>query len=300
MNALKCLYMDAYLYFYKRALRKSTGRKRDELILLGLLITTSDPEATEPALGVHPWFASNPESYTPNTFLSNFRLKIQPCWAYDAWHSMNPQPLWKDYDSEPYDLDPKIYSELAKLEKKKAISARPTEARTVAGKYELRLGTRKEKDMYHPFAMETRRLIACSDHTITFTNPEGQRRDLLAVVVANEKRGDAENPLLAYMALYLYARHGSSTHSDTAYCADCMHYAMSVDAKIRHAEQGGAENVRGNGQFFRYALDVSCRGGLFADKRCLDYRRGFLGDAKRYMDAVGEPYEACRGIGACR
>lgn len=104
------------------------------------------------------------------------------------------------------------------------------------------------------------------------------------------------------IALYLYARHGSSssTHSATAYCADCLHYAMSVDAKIRDAEQGGAVNVCGNKQFFRYALDVTCRGGLFVDKRCLDFRRGFLGDAERYMNAVAEPYEACRGIGACR
>ncbi|KAF7121785.1 hypothetical protein CNMCM5793_009338 [Aspergillus hiratsukae] len=101
-------------------------------------------------------------------------------------------------------------------------------------------------------------------------------------------------------ALYLYARHGSSTHSDTAYCADCLHYAMSVDAKIRHAEQGGAANVRTNKQFFRYALDVTCRGGLFVDKRCLDFRRGFLGDVARYMVAVAEPYEACRGVGACQ
>ncbi|GFF88505.1 conserved hypothetical protein [Aspergillus udagawae] len=101
-------------------------------------------------------------------------------------------------------------------------------------------------------------------------------------------------------ALYLYARHQSSTHNNTAYCADCLHYAMSVDAKIRHAEQDGAENVRGNRQFFRYAVDVTCRGGLFVDKRCLDFRRGFLGDPARYMIEVGEPYEACRGIGACR
>jgi hypothetical protein len=72
-------------------------------------------------------------------------------------------------------------------------------ARTVAGKYELRWCTTKVKDMYHPFAMETRRLIAWSDPTITFTNPKGQRRDLLAVVVAKERWGDAYNPLLAYM-----------------------------------------------------------------------------------------------------
>ncbi|KAG2007690.1 hypothetical protein GB937_008340, partial [Aspergillus fischeri] len=172
-------------------------------------------------------------------------------------------------------------------------------ARTVAGKYELHYCTTKGKDMYHPFAMETRRLIALSYHTISFINPEGKRRDLLAVVVAKERWGDAYNPLLAYTALYLYARHESS-HSTTAYCADCLHYAMSVDAKIRHAEEGGAENIRTNKQFFRYAVDVTCRGGLFVDKRCLDFRRGFLRDAERYMVAVGEPYEACRGIGACR
>ncbi|GFG07244.1 hypothetical protein IFM5058_03323 [Aspergillus udagawae] len=74
-------------------------------------------------------------------------------------------------------------------------------ARTVAGTYELGSGTAKVKDMYHPSKMETRRLIAWSDHTITFINPEGQRRNLLAVVVAKERRGDAYNPLLAHIGI---------------------------------------------------------------------------------------------------
>jgi hypothetical protein len=74
---------------------------------------------------------------------------------------------------------------------------------------------------------------------------------------------------------------------------------MSVDAKIQQAEAGGAADVRTNKQFFRYALDVTCRGGLFVDKRCLDFRRGFLADAERYMGQVAEPYEACRGVGTC-
>jgi hypothetical protein len=84
-------------------------------------------------------------------------------------------------------------------------------ARTVAGKYELRWCTTKVKDMYHPFHMETRRLIASSCHTITFTNPEGKRRDLLAVVVAEERWGDAYNALLAYMGKLISRGFSSQT-----------------------------------------------------------------------------------------
>lgn len=73
-----------------------------------------------------------------------------------------------------------------------------------------------------------------------------------------------------------------------------MHYAMSVEARIV-----SAGNVRGNAQFFRYALDTSCRGVLFTSKRCVGFRRGFLDDVGRYMYAVERPYEACKGIGAC-
>ncbi|KAF4212815.1 hypothetical protein CNMCM5878_000679 [Aspergillus fumigatiaffinis] len=331
MNAIKLFILDICLYVNKWALRTSTGREREELIQIWLRdISSCDPEATEPALGVYPWYASDSESYTPDTFQGNFRLRTQRCWDYYG----DPDNVEPRLPPEPYPLDPKLSSALEKLDNSRRLQRNPRKcvrercrtillpyleaaverfekARTVAGKYELRWCTTKVKDMYHPFAMETRRLIAWSDPTITFTNPKGQRRDLLAVVVAKERWGDAYNPLLAYMVLtviclftltctvYLYARHESS-HSNTAYCADCLHYTMSVDAKIRHAEQGGVENVRGNKQFFRYAVDVTCRGGLFVDKRCLDFRRGFLGDAERYMVAVGEPYEACRGVGACR
>ncbi|GAQ12146.1 hypothetical protein ALT_9467 [Aspergillus lentulus] len=320
MNAIKLFILDICLYINKWALRTSTGRERDELIQVWLRdISSCDPEATEPALGVYPWYASDSESYTPDIFQGNFRLRPQRCWDYYG-DLDNVEPR---LPPEPYPLDPKLSSALEKLDNSRRLQRNPRKfvrercrtillpyleaaverfekARTVAGKYELHWCTAKVKDMYHNFAMETRRLIAWSDHTITFTDPQGQRRDLLAIVVAKERWGDAYNPLLAYIALYLYARHESSTHSTTAYCADCMHYAMSVDAKIRQAEEGGAENVRNNKQLFRYAVDVSCRGGLFVDKRCLDFRRGFLGDAERYMVAVGEPYKACRGVGACR
>ncbi|RHZ58995.1 hypothetical protein CDV55_103412 [Aspergillus turcosus] len=322
LTYLKLIALRISSYVWRWQYRTSTtGQEKDQVVQAWLgVISSQDPEATEPALGVYPWFSSNPETYTDDTFKS--QLRVQRCWDYYADQERSrPQP-----PPERYDLGPKLSSQLDKLDKSRlserkpekytrercriillpyleAAVARYEKDRTVAGKYELLCsGSTKVKDMVWPPEMKIRRLIADSNHTITFTNAEGQQRDLLAVVVAKKRNGDAYNPLLAYMALYLYARHGSSssTHSATAYCADCMHYAMSVDAKIRHAEQGGAASVRGNKQFFRYALDVTCRGGLFVDKRCLDFRRGFLGDVGRYMIAVGEPYEACRGIGACR
>lgn len=81
---------------------------------------------------------------------------------------------------------------------------------TVTGKYDLHWGTTKVTDIHHPFRIETHRLIARSANTITFTNAEGKRRDLLAVIVAKEKKGDggdAYSPCLAYMGKFMpYSR----------------------------------------------------------------------------------------------
>lgn len=231
-------------YFWRWQLRTTTGQEHDQVVQawLGRIIWL-DPEATEPPLGVYPWFASDSEPYTPDAFLdifmSNFRLKWHRCWDYYGWHWPAPRPA-SPYFSEPYTLDPEICSfsvpfprrtkptnsvsdsQLEKLEKKRrsqrdqpkylrercrivllpyleAAVERYEKARTVAGKYELDCATTKVRDMYHPFAIKMRRLIANSANTITFTNAEGKRRDLLAVVVADEKGGDAYNPCLAYM-----------------------------------------------------------------------------------------------------
>ncbi|GIK06702.1 hypothetical protein Aspvir_002352 [Aspergillus viridinutans] len=221
MNALKLLVLDIFLYIDKLILRSSTGRERDELVQIWLgPISSWDPEATEPPLGVYPWYAEDPESYTRDTFPSHFRLRAQRCWDYYG----DPDNVEPRLPPEPYNVDPKLCSQLEKLDNSRRAQRNPgkylrercriillpyleaaverfEKARTVAGTYELQWGTAKVKDMYHPFAMETRRLIAWSDNTITFTNPEGQRRNLLAVVVAKERRGDAYNPLLAHMGI---------------------------------------------------------------------------------------------------
>ncbi|KAF7121784.1 hypothetical protein CNMCM5793_009337 [Aspergillus hiratsukae] len=224
LTCLKCMVLDICIFIWRWQLRTTTGQEHDQVVQAWLGgISSWDPEATEPALAVYLWFASDPESYTPDTFLSNFRLKWHRCWDYYGWHWPAQRPP-SHYFSEPYTLDPKIYSKLEKSEEKgrsqrdqskyllercrivllpylEAAVGRYEKARTVSGKYELRWGTYKVTDMHHPFAMETRRLIAKSANTITFTNAEGKRRDLLAVVVANEKKGDAYNPCLAYMGI---------------------------------------------------------------------------------------------------
>ncbi|KAE8154307.1 hypothetical protein BDV25DRAFT_147925 [Aspergillus avenaceus] len=58
-------------------------------------------------------------------------------------------------------------------------------------------------------------------------------------------------------------------------------------------------NVRGNKQFFRYALDVSCRGQLLITRRCLRYRRAFLDDSERFMIEIEQPSQVCMSIKAC-
>lgn len=67
-------------------------------------------------------------------------------------------------------------------------------------------------------------------------------------------------------------------------CADCISYALHVNDLIHNTKTGNRNStgtgtsistVRGNLQFFRYAVDVACRGRLLASGRCLAYRRGF-------------------------
>lgn len=107
MNAIKLFILDICLYINKWALRTSTGRERDELIQVWLRdISSCDPEATEPALGVYPWYASDSESYTPDIFQGNFRLRPQRCWDYYG-DLDNVEPR---LPPEPYPLDPKLCS----------------------------------------------------------------------------------------------------------------------------------------------------------------------------------------------
>lgn len=79
-----------------------------------------------------------------------------------------------------------------------------------------------------------------------------------------------------------------------AYCHDCLSYARHVEAMIQRNP-----GVRGNRQFFRYALDVSCRGALLTSHRCPNYRRIFLKESDRFMDEIAHPFEACAAIRAC-
>jgi hypothetical protein len=147
MNAIKLFILDICLYVNKWALRTSTGREREELIQIWLRdISSCDPEATEPALGVYPWYASDPESYTPDTFQGNFRLRTQRCWDYYG----DPDNVEPRLPPEPYDVDPKLCSfsipfswmykaglhrtsfSAGEIRKEQAITAQPTE--TSSGK----------------------------------------------------------------------------------------------------------------------------------------------------------------------
>ncbi|GIJ90915.1 hypothetical protein Asppvi_009880 [Aspergillus pseudoviridinutans] len=263
MDALKLLVLDILLYIDKLLIRGSTRQERDELIQIGLRdISSRDPEATEPALGVYSWYASDPESYTRDTFRSNFRLRAQRCWDYYG----DPDNVEPRLPPEPYNVGPKLCSQLEKLDNSRRAQRKPwkyvrercriillpyleaaverfEKARTVPGTYELDWGTAKVKDMYHPFQMETRRLIAWSDNTITFINPEGQRRDLLAVVVAKERWGDAYNPLLAYMGIVHRNRKDRGEKNSVVYgiATDGFTFQIvKIDNKSkRHAEAPG-------------------------------------------------------------
>ncbi|OOF92078.1 hypothetical protein ASPCADRAFT_133634 [Aspergillus carbonarius ITEM 5010] len=86
-----------------------------------------------------------------------------------------------------------------------------------------------------------------------------------------------------------------SPGGNVAVCADCLGYVRDVEAMFR--ENGRAWT---NHQFYRYALDRSCRGQLLLSGHCPQYRRKFLEKPGRYMPQLDRPYEACRGIRACK
>jgi len=101
-----------------------------------------------------------------------------------------------------------------------------------------------------------------------------------------------DDPWLTSLAGLLFYR---LTDYDESHCAGCIGYALKVNGMIDDA----GDNVRGNTQFFRYAVDKACTGQLLSDGRCLEHRRGFLRDKARYAHGIEEPYAACRAISAC-
>ncbi|GFF79732.1 hypothetical protein IFM60648_05547 [Aspergillus lentulus] len=279
MNAIKLFILDICHYINKQLIRSTTGHKRDQLIKVWLQDSSScDPEATEPALGVYPWYASDSESYTPDIFQGNFRLRPRRCWDYYG-DLDNVEPR---LPPEPYPLDPKLSSALERLDNSRRLQRNPRKflrerchtillpnleaaverfekARTVAGKYELHWCTTKVKDMYHPFAMETRRLIAWSDHTITFTNPQGQRRDLLAIVVAKERCGDAYNPLLAYIGIVHRNRKDRGEKNSAVYGIATDGYTfqiVKIDNKSKLFQSCEYSLDEGWGFFLKYLDDI--------------------------------------------
>ncbi|BCR87487.1 uncharacterized protein ACHE_40051A [Aspergillus chevalieri] len=96
---------------------------------------------------------------------------------------------------------------------------------------------------------------------------------------------------LAIAGLFFYRR----ADHDESHCASCIGYALKVNSMISDA----GDNVRGNTQFFRYAVDKACAGRLLDGGRCLEYRRGFLRNKTRFAYRIEDPYAACRAISAC-
>ncbi|KAJ0421489.1 hypothetical protein BJY00DRAFT_312093 [Aspergillus carlsbadensis] len=85
------------------------------------------------------------------------------------------------------------------------------------------------------------------------------------------------------------------TATEAEECVDCVHYARRIEGMIQRLD-----NVRGNPQFFRYALDKSCRGHLLSTGHCKNYRREFRKDVDRFMEEIhADPYEACVSIKYC-
>ncbi|KAL4802527.1 hypothetical protein BDV18DRAFT_146894 [Aspergillus unguis] len=78
-------------------------------------------------------------------------------------------------------------------------------------------------------------------------------------------------------------------------CVDCVHYVNRVKGKITYMK-----TVDENKQFFKYALDKSCRGQMYLNGHCTKFRREFRKDVDRYMHDFENPYEACVGIKACK
>ncbi|EYE91324.1 uncharacterized protein EURHEDRAFT_416567 [Aspergillus ruber CBS 135680] len=108
-------------------------------------------------------------------------------------------------------------------------------------------------------------------------------------------------PILArtIFAIFALAIAGLLLHRltvpDKSHCAGCIGYALKINSMIDDAR----DNVRGNAQFFRYAVDKACAGRLLDSGRCLEHRRGFLRDKARYFHGIEDPYAACRAISAC-
>ncbi|BCS00627.1 uncharacterized protein AKAW2_50968A [Aspergillus luchuensis] len=82
---------------------------------------------------------------------------------------------------------------------------------------------------------------------------------------------------------------------NVAFCADCLGYVRDVDTMFQKNTGAWA-----NSQFFRYALDKSCRGRVLITGRCLQYRRRLLKKPAIFMAQLDSPYEACRAIQACK
>ncbi|PWY69400.1 hypothetical protein BO83DRAFT_316885 [Aspergillus eucalypticola CBS 122712] len=74
---------------------------------------------------------------------------------------------------------------------------------------------------------------------------------------------------------------------NVAFCADCLGYVRDVDTMFQKNTGAWA-----NSQFFRYALDKSCRGRVLITGRCLQYRRRLLEKPAIFMSRLDSPYEA--------
>lgn len=121
LTCLKCMVLDLCLFIWRWQLRTTTGQEHDQVVQAWLEnISSRDPEATEPAPGVLPWFASDSDSFTHDTFcnafLSNFRLEWHHCWDYYGWHWPSSRPPSHYFSEQPYTLDPKICSFSAPLD----------------------------------------------------------------------------------------------------------------------------------------------------------------------------------------
>ncbi|KAI9370126.1 hypothetical protein BJX61DRAFT_535886 [Aspergillus egyptiacus] len=100
--------------------------------------------------------------------------------------------------------------------------------------------------------------------------------------------------LFIILSLATLGRRHATPTLDEEECVDCVHYASRVESMIQQRD-----NVKGNPQFFLYALDKSCRGKVLASGRCPRFRRAFRKDPERFMLAVEDPYEACVSVKAC-
>ncbi|KAL4914344.1 hypothetical protein BDW62DRAFT_204735 [Aspergillus aurantiobrunneus] len=74
------------------------------------------------------------------------------------------------------------------------------------------------------------------------------------------------------------------SEAQAAECVDCVHYVNRIEGRIARMK-----NVRENPQFFRYALDKSCRGQMYLAGHCQKFRREFRKDVDRYMLEVQQP-----------